>query len=107
MLTLALVHQFTQQKVSLHMKQVMSLNVKVILSQTLVRNSRPEVFLGKGVLKICNTFTGEHPCRCAISTTLQSNFVEITLLHGCSPVNLLHIFRTHVPKNTSGRLLLY
>ena len=105
MLTLALVHQFTQQEVSLHMKQVMSLNVKVILS--LVRNSRPEVFLGKGVLKICNTFTGEHPCRCAISATLQSNFVEITLLHGCSPVNLLHIFRTTFPKNTSGRLLLY
>ena len=79
MLTLALVHQFTQQKVSLHMKQVMSLNVKVILSQTLVRNSRPEVLLGKGVVKICNTFTGEHPCQCAIPTTLQSNFVEITL----------------------------
>ena len=25
---------------------------------------------------------------------LQSNFIEITLRHGCSPVNLLHIFRT-------------
>ena len=22
----------------------------------------PEVFLGKGVLKICIKFTGEHPC---------------------------------------------
>ena len=22
----------------------------------------PEVFLGKGVLKICSKFTGEHPC---------------------------------------------
>ena len=30
----------------------------------------------------------------------------ITLRHGCSPVNLPHIFRTHSPKNTSGRLLL-
>ena len=37
---------------------------------------------------------------------LQSNFVEITLQHGCSPVNLLHIFRTLLPKNTSGGLLL-
>ena len=26
--------------------------------------------------------------------------------HGCSPVNLLHIFRTPFPKNTPGRLLL-
>ena len=32
--------------------------------------------------------------------------VEITLQHGCSPVNLPHIFRTSFPKNTSGRLLL-
>ena len=31
---------------------------------------------------------------------------EITLRHGCSPVNLLHIFRTPFLKNTSGRLLL-
>ena len=26
------------------------------------RNSHPEVFLGKLVLKICSKFTGEHPC---------------------------------------------
>ena len=26
------------------------------------RSSRPEVFLGKRVLKICSKFTGEHPC---------------------------------------------
>ena len=25
---------------------------------------------------------------------IQSNFIEITLWYGCSPVNLLHIFRT-------------
>ena len=35
-----------------------------------------------------------------------SNFIEITLGHGCSPVNLLHIFRIPFPKNTCGRLLL-
>ena len=28
------------------------------------------------------------------------------LRYGCSPVNLLHIFRTPFPKNTSGGLLL-
>ena len=32
--------------------------------------------------------------------------IEITLRHGCSPVNLLHIFRTTFLNNTSGRLLL-
>ena len=31
------------------------------------RSSHPEVFLGKGVLKICSKFTGEHPCQSAIS----------------------------------------
>ena len=35
---------------------------------------------------MCSKFTGEHPC--------QSNFIEITLRHECSLVNLLHIFRT-------------
>ena len=34
------------------------------------------------------------------------NFIEIELRHGCSPVNLLHIFRTPFPRNTSGWLLL-
>ena len=34
------------------------------------------------------------------------NVIEITLRHGCSPVNLLHIFRTPFPKNASGGLLL-
>ena len=37
---------------------------------------------------------------------MQSNFIKITLQHGCSPVNLLHIFRTPFPKNTSGGLSL-
>ena len=41
-----------------------------------------------------------------LTLTLQSNFIEITLRHGCSPVNLLHIFRTPFLKNTSGPLLL-
>ena len=65
----------------------------------------PEVFLGKGVLKICSKFT-EHAFWNAISIKLQSNFIEITLRHGCSPVSLLHIFRKLLPKNTSGGLLL-
>ena len=75
-------------------------------SITRFRSSHPEVFLGRSVLKICSKFIGEHPCRSAISIKLQSNFIEITLRHGCSPVNLLHIFRKPFPKNTSVGLLL-
>ena len=36
----------------------------------------------------------------------QSNFIEITLQHGCFSVTLLHIFRTSFPKDTSRGLLL-
>ena len=61
------------------------------------RSSRPGVLL---------EHPGKHPCRTAISIKLQSNFNEVTLRHGCSPANLLHIFRTPFPKMTSGRLLL-
>ena len=49
---------------------------------------------------------GEHPCRSVISINLHCNFIEITLRHVCSPVNLLYIFRTPFLKNTSGWLLL-
>ena len=57
------------------------------------------MFLGNGVLKICSKFTGEHPCQSVIS-------IEIAFWHVCSPVNLLHVFRTSFYKNTSGRLLM-
>ena len=70
------------------------------------RSSHRETFLGKGVLKICSKFTGEHSCRNAISIKLLCNFIEITLRHGRSPVNLLHIFRTPFLKSTSGRLFV-
>ena len=69
-------------------------------------SSHPEVFLGKDVRKICSKFTGEHLCRSVISIKLQSKFIEITIRHGCSPVNLLHIFRTPFPENTSEGMLL-
>ena len=38
---------------------------------------------------------------------LLSSFIEIELWYGCSPIHLLHIFRTFFAKNTSGRLLLH
>ena len=44
----------------------------------------------------------EHPCQSMTLIKLQSNFIEMTLRHGCSPVNLLYIFRTPFLKDTSG-----
>ena len=55
------------------------------------RSGGSEVFLREGILKICSKFTGEHPCRSVISIKLLCNFIEMTLRHGCSPVNLMHI----------------
>ena len=80
--------------------------LKTYISKSRSLSSHPEVFLGKGFLKIYNKFTGEHPCWSVISIKLQSNFIEIALHHGCSNVNLLHIFRTSFPKITFGRLIL-
>ena len=37
---------------------------------------------------------------------LQSNFIEIALWDGCSPVNFLYIFRPPFPENSCGWLLL-
>ena len=75
--------------------------------KTAYRSSCLEVFLRKGVLKICSKFTGEHPCRSTTSIKLQSNHIEITLWHGCSTVNLLHIFRTPLSKNLDGCFYAY
>ena len=36
----------------------------------------------------------------------EVTFYEVTRRHGCSPVNLLHIFRTSFSKSTYGKLLL-
>ena len=64
------------------------------------------MFLVKVVLKTCSKFKGEHPCWSMISIKLFCHFIEITIWHWCSPVNLLRIFRTPFLKNISGRLLL-
>ena len=75
------------------------------LQKVMHQKRPPEVFLQKGVLKICSKFTGEHPWSSVILIKLLRSFIEITLRHGCSPANLLHIFRTPFYKNTSGGLL--
>ena len=76
------------------------------LLQAYFRSSHLELFLRIGVLKLCRKFTGEHRYRSVISIKLLCKFIEITFRHGCSPLNLLHIFRTPFPRNTSWWLLL-
>ena len=90
---------------SLFTRTPLDQTIKIILSQAyqekkiktsipkkilreIFRSTHSEVFLGKRILKICNRFTGEHPyrSRSMISIKLQSNFIEITPWHGCSPV---------------------
>ena len=66
------------------------------------RSSPSEVFSEKYALKICSKLAGKHTCRNVISIKLQSNFIEITLRHGCSPVNLLSIFRTPYNNTSEG-----
>ena len=46
-------------------------------------SSLPEVFLGKGVLKICRKFTGEKPMLSCFATLLKSNFGMGVLLQIC------------------------
>ena len=68
---------------------------KMLLSKYVMRRSPPEVFLGKGVLKICSKFTGEQSW-----TTVLKLF-----RHGHPPPNLLHTLRTPFLNNTSEVLL--
>ena len=48
----------------------------------LFRSSHPEVFLGKGVLKICRKLR-EHSCQSAISIKLQSNWMAASISWLC------------------------
>ena len=79
-------------------------NVKSIFTIIALRSSHPEVFLRKVVLK---RIYRRAPMPNMISVKLLCNFIEIVLQHRCTPVNLLHIFRTLFFKNISGRLLLF
>ena len=58
------------------------------------------MFFGLDILNMWSKFTEEHLRRNAL------HFIETALRHGCSPVNLVHIFRIPFYKNTSGVLLL-
>ena len=64
------------------------------------RSSREEVFLRKGVVKVCSKFTGEDPCRSVISINLLYDFISILAWF------FSYKFAVYF-QNTSGRLLLY
>ena len=71
------------------------------------KRSRSEAFLGKGVLKIYSNFTGEYPRRSAICKVGSARqFYWNHTSTWCSPVNLLHIFRTPFTKKFFEGLLL-
>ena len=71
------------------------------------RNSPPKVFSWKKNISKFKIYSRTTILKSNfnISIKFQSNFIETTLGHECSPVNLLHIFSTPFPKNNSGRLL--
>ena len=80
------------------------------LKQNLISNSKKlsdiQMQPSRGALrKRCSQNIQKIYKRTPISKLLF-NFIEITLRHGCSPLNLLYIFRTPLCKKTSGVLLL-
>ena len=82
------------------------------------KNSDSKYLFPKNLLE---SMKGAQEFQIALLTTLNSNFKKlvtsealsvllstqiVVLGHGCSPVNFLHIFRTHFLRNTSGWLLV-
>ena len=70
------------------------------------RSSRPEVFLGKGVLKLCNKFTGKHPCQSVIAIKLLKQLYLNHISAWVFSCKFAAYFHKPFPKNTSGRLFL-
>ena len=70
--------------------------VSCLVMKNIYRSSYPEVFLRKGVLKICSKFTGEHPYRSAISIKLQSNFVYSDSRSTSSKGSSLHVISIRI-----------
>ena len=72
-----------------------------------MQNQFPRAVLPEeGVLRMCCEFSAVYPCVGVISIKLRSGFVDIALLHCCSPVGWLHVCRASFLENTSGGLLL-
>ena len=66
-----------------------------------LRSSHPEVFLRQAVLKICSNFSGEYPCRTAISIKLHAvllkpHFGMSVLLSICCIFSEHLLLKTHL-----------
>ena len=72
-----------------------------IYKQSILTKQWNYFFVCKYYIVISDTLIGARMC-----FSVQSNFIEIALRHGWSPVNLPHIFRIHFPKSSFGRLFL-
>ena len=71
------------------------------------KSSPPKgALLEESVLRISCEFLGASLYVGVILIKLQNGFAEITLLHCCSPVGLVHVCRASFLENTSGGLLL-
>ena len=69
-----------------------------LLSNCSIYGSWPPLF---------QSFPIVHNICCDIQESIEKRFIETALRHKCSPVNLLHIFRTpFLNKSTSEGLLL-
>ena len=77
-----------------------------VLAFSETNNSKEQKQLSRGVLIKRFSENIQQIYRSTPMPKLLSSFIEITLRHGCSPVNLMHIFRAPFLKNTFGRLLL-
>ena len=78
-----------------------------ILGPTLfLLNIKEKKLPSKGVLSKRCSENMQHIYRRKSMPKCDFNKVALQLRHGCSPVNLLHIFRTPFPWNTSEMLLL-
>ena len=93
--------------VSQRSRDISGVVVDELSSTVLDLQKQPSVdVLTKRCSKNIQQIYRRHPCQNLISIKLLCNFIEITLPHGCSPLDLLHIFRTPFPKNSSGGLFL-
>ena len=65
------------------------LSVLITINKILLHSFPVTVFDSRFVFAFLQMFPGEHPSQSVILIKLQRNFIEITLRHGCSPVNFL------------------
>ena len=76
------------------------------MQQIYRRTSMPKCDFSKVAKQLYWNSTSVWMFSCKFASYFQNTLSKEPLRHGCSPVNLLHIFRTCFLTNTSGGLLL-